>query len=52
MMLTRGTQDHEIVAVTWEHPGDPGAGGASGPIIDVATWKLSNGESVRTTCPA
>ena len=41
-------QDHEIVAVTWEREGDPvePTHDDSGPIIDVAQWKLSSGEPV------
>ena len=41
-------QDHEIVAVTWAREGDPvePSHDDSGPIIDVAQWKLSSGEPV------
>ena len=41
-------QDHEIVAVTWGREGDPvePTHDNSGPIIDVAQWKLSSGEPV------
>ena len=41
-------QDHEIISVTWEREGDPvePAHDDSGPIVDVAEWKLSSGEPV------
>ena len=41
-------QDHEIISVTWQREGDPvePSHDDSGPIIDVAQWKLSSGEPV------